>query len=54
MINFSRKERIKSSPCDPYKLGYTRATMKITKRYIRNLFKLKLISKNFLSSDYKL
>ena len=30
MINL-RKVRIKSSQCGPYKLGYTRATMKITK-----------------------
>jgi len=45
----SRKVRIKSSPCGPDELGYTRATMKLTKSYNN-----KLISKKFRCSNYKL
>ena len=44
--------RTKSSQCDPYELGYTRATMKITKS--NKNFSFKLICKNFPSSDCKL
>ena len=44
--------RIKSSHCGPYGLGYTRATMKITKSNKNKKFSL--IFKNFLSSDCKL
>ena len=51
MIN-RRKVRTKSSQCDPNELGYTRATMKITKSYKK--IKFKLILKNFPSSNCKL
>ena len=43
MIN-KMKVRTKSSPCGPDKLGYTRATMKITKMFLNKF-------KNFRSSD---
>ena len=44
--------RTKSSQCDPYELGYTRATMKITNS--NQKFSFKLIYKSFPSSDCKL
>ena len=44
--------RTKSSQCDPNELGYTRATMKITKS--NKKFSFTLISKDFPSSDCKL
>ena len=44
--------RTKSSQCDPDELGYTRATMKITKS--NKKFSFKLIYKDFPSSDCKL
>ena len=46
-----REVRIKSSHCDPNKLGYTCATMEITKSN-KNKFLVNL--KGFLSSDCKL
>lgn len=46
------KERMKSSPHDPYELGYTCATMVITKR--SNNASLSYAQKNHLSSDYRL
>ena len=33
-----KEDRTKSSQCDPYDLGYTRATMKITKSNKKNKF----------------
>ena len=44
--------RTKSSQCDPDELGYTRATMKITKS--NKKFSFKLIFKSFPSSDCEL
>ena len=47
-----RKVRIKSSQCDPNELGYTCATMEITKSKQKRNFEL--INKNFPSSDCRL
>ena len=47
-----RKRRMRSSLCDPYKLGYTFATMEV----LQSLTRKKILSyiKSFLSSDWKL
>ena len=48
----SRKEGMKSSPYGLYELGYTRATMEITKSC--NFVKYSKSQNNFLSSNYRL
>jgi hypothetical protein len=52
LIKNKRKVRIITNLHDPYKLGYTLATIVITKR--SNSVKRSKSFKNYLSSDYSL
>jgi len=49
-----KEDRIKSSQCDLYILGYTCATVINYKKLQKNKIFIKLISKNYQSSNYKL